>query len=204
MTEKRPVIYAIDFDGTICENKWPEIGEPIQSTVDYIRDIQERGDQWILYTMCDDDKLDEAMSWLALHGLHPDAVNDNLPQMKAFYGNNPRKVFANVYIDDHNAGGLFLAKDYGMDFGGAIRALKEGKKVARRYWVEDGRRLTVLSQSEIDKFVADTLAVFNGTDIEVKIEQHAGISMLEKGRIIQMSWSPTMEDMFSEDWVIIG
>ncbi len=108
MSEKRPKIYAIDFDGTICENKWPGIGEPIQDTVNYILDIQERGDQWILYTMREGEKLDEAMSWLALRGLHPDEVNDNLPQMKEFYHNNPRKIFANVYIDDHNAGGLFL------------------------------------------------------------------------------------------------
>ena len=108
MSEKRPKIYAIDFDGTICENKWPGIGEPIKDTVNYIFDIQERGDQWILYTMRDGAKLDEALSWLAARGLRPNAVNDNLPQMKAFYGNNPRKVFANVYIDDHNAGGLFL------------------------------------------------------------------------------------------------
>lgn len=108
MSEKRPTIYAIDFDGTICTNKWPGIGEPIRNTVNYILDIQQRGDQWILWTMRDDERLDEALSWLALHGLYPDAVNDNLPQMKKFYGNNPRKIFANVYIDDHNAGGLVL------------------------------------------------------------------------------------------------
>ena len=114
MSEKRPTIYAIDFDGTICTNKWPEIGEPIQDIVNYILDIQERGDQWILYTMREGEKLDEAMSWLALRGLHPDAVNDNLPQMKAFYGNNPRKVFANYYIDDHNACGLILPPLFGV------------------------------------------------------------------------------------------
>ncbi len=77
--------------------------------MNYILDIQERGDQWILYTMREGEKLDEAMSWLALRGLHPDEVNDNLPQIVKYYGgSNPRKVFANVYIDDHNAGGLFL------------------------------------------------------------------------------------------------
>lgn len=36
-------------------------------------------------------------------------VNDNLPEMCEFYHNNPRKIFANVYIDDHNAGGLVFA-----------------------------------------------------------------------------------------------
>jgi hypothetical protein len=38
--------------------------------------------------------------------LSPDAVNDNIEELKREFGNNPRKVFANVYIDDHNAGGL--------------------------------------------------------------------------------------------------
>lgn len=33
-------------------------------------------------------------------GLEFDAVNANLPEMVAHWGNNPRKVFADVYIDD--------------------------------------------------------------------------------------------------------
>lgn len=101
-------IYAIDFDGTIVENRFSDIGPAIKETVDFIKAIQERGDKWILYTMREGDYLMQAMDWLAFRDLHPDAVNDNLPEMKEFYGNNPRKIFANVYIDDHNAGGLRL------------------------------------------------------------------------------------------------
>ena len=44
-------------------------------------------------------------------GPSTDAVNDNLPDMKEFLGGNPRKVFANFYIDDHNAGGVVLPGD---------------------------------------------------------------------------------------------
>ena len=56
--------------------------------------------------MREEEYLVEALSFLALHNLSPDAANDNLPEICEFYKNNPRKIFANVYIDDHNAGGL--------------------------------------------------------------------------------------------------
>ena len=103
------MIFAIDFDGTIVENKFPEIGKLKPEAENFIRDLRARGDKWILYTMREGAVLDEAVRFLYDHGLRPDAVNDNLPEMCEFYGNNPRKVFANVYIDDHNAGGLSFA-----------------------------------------------------------------------------------------------
>ena len=100
------MIYAIDFDGTIVSNDYPEIGVFLNEAIDFIKALQARGDKWILYTMREGEKLDEALVYLTQFGLRPDAVNDNLPEIIAAFGNNPRKVFANVYIDDHNAGGL--------------------------------------------------------------------------------------------------
>jgi len=100
------MIFAIDFDGTIVENRFPEIGDIKPEALEFIQDLQQRGDKWILYTMREAEHLERALDYLRALNLIPDAVNDNLPEMKEFYGNNPRKVFANVYIDDHNAGGL--------------------------------------------------------------------------------------------------
>lgn len=37
------MIYAIDFDGTIVENKFPQIGELNQHTADFIRHIKSAG-----------------------------------------------------------------------------------------------------------------------------------------------------------------
>ena len=108
MSEKRPTIYAIDFDGTIVCNKWPDIGEGVPEVMAFIGQIQQRGDKWILWTMRESERLEQALSWLAVHGLFPNAINDNLPELQKAFKNNPRKVFANVYIDDHNAGGLTL------------------------------------------------------------------------------------------------
>ena len=100
------MIFAIDFDGTIVEDAFPEIGRLRPEAENFIRALQARGDKWILYTMREDESLDAAFEFLHAHGLIPDAVNDNLPEMCRRYRNNPRKVYADVYIDDHNAGGL--------------------------------------------------------------------------------------------------
>ena len=100
------MIYAIDFDGTIVENKFPAIGAINPEAEQFIRQIKANGDKWILYTMREGRLLDEAIDFLCGKGLAPDAANDNLPELCEAFKNNPRKIFANVYIDDHNAGGL--------------------------------------------------------------------------------------------------
>lgn len=105
-SERTFTLYAIDFDGTIVKNKWPGIGDPIAEVVNLILDIQKRGDKWILYTMREGDLLQKALDECDRLGLKPDAVNDNLPYLKCAFGNNPRKIYADVYIDDHNDGGL--------------------------------------------------------------------------------------------------
>lgn len=104
---KYPIIYAVDFDGTLCENKFPEIGSPNTSLINFLKAEQFIGSVIILWTMREDELLDAAVDWLREFGLKPDVVNDNAPFMKEFYGNNPRKVFADVYFDDHNAKGFF-------------------------------------------------------------------------------------------------
>ena len=102
------MIYAIDFDGTIVKNAWPEIGELKPEAEAFISQIQRDGEKWILWTLRAGEKLDEAIDFLREHGLHPDAVNDNLPEVQRHWPENPnpRKVFADVYIDECNAGGL--------------------------------------------------------------------------------------------------
>lgn len=95
-------IIAVDFDGTLCENKWPEIGEANESLIQYLKKRQEEGDKLILWTNRVDDKLDAAVAWSAEHGIIFDAVNDNLPEIVESFGTNCRKIFANEYIDDRN------------------------------------------------------------------------------------------------------
>ena len=94
-------IIAVDFDGTLCDSNYPELGEPIRYIIDYIKEQQEQGALIILLTMRENELLCEAVEWCEQQGLKFDAVNDNLPHMKEFFRNNPRKIFANEYIDDH-------------------------------------------------------------------------------------------------------
>ncbi len=95
-------IYAFDFDGTLVRNCFPNIGTPISSVINLAINLREKGHYIILNTMREGRYLDEALIFCKKMGLEFDAVNDNLPHMKKFYKNNPRKIFANYYIDDHN------------------------------------------------------------------------------------------------------
>ena len=95
-------IIAVDFDGTLCENKWPEIGEPNKELIDYLKEQKETGVKLILWTCRVGEILENAVKWSAEQGLIFDAVNENLPEVIAFMGGDTRKIFANEYIDDRN------------------------------------------------------------------------------------------------------
>ena len=96
------MIYTIDFDGALCVNRYPEIGEPRRDMIRAVLDAQRAGDRFILWTCRVGERLEEAVAWSAAQGITFDAVNDNLPDMIALYKNNCRKVFADGYIDDRN------------------------------------------------------------------------------------------------------
>ena len=98
------MIIAVDFDGTLCENAWPDIGEPNRELIDFLIKRRKQGDKLILWTMRESWALLNAIYWCNEHGLQFDAINDNLAEQQEKYHNNPRKVYADLYIDDHNAG----------------------------------------------------------------------------------------------------
>ena len=101
------MIIAIDFEGTICRNKYPEIGEPMPLAIESIKELKERGHDLILWTCRQGDLLDDAVKWCKEHGISFDLVNEHEPNnLKAFGGVSGNKVFANIYIDDRNLGGF--------------------------------------------------------------------------------------------------
>lgn len=91
---------AIDFDGTLCKNEYPGIGEPIEIVIREAKRKQAEGCGLILWTCREGKLLDEAIDWCREHGLVFDAINDNLPEWKEMFQNNPRKVGATEYWDD--------------------------------------------------------------------------------------------------------
>ena len=105
------MIIAVDFDGTLVENDFPNIGKAISITQDFIRERIKEGDKVILWTCRTGKYLDEAIRYCKSIGIIFDAVNDNLPETADEYGDNPRKVFADIYLDDRNA---TIVNDLGM------------------------------------------------------------------------------------------
>lgn len=71
-------IIAVDFDGTLCENKWPAIGEPNTELIDYLKTEMDRGSKLILWTCRSDGELYDAVEWCTKHGFIFDSINKNL------------------------------------------------------------------------------------------------------------------------------
>lgn len=100
---QHPKIIAIDFDGCLCKNCYPEIGSPNWIAIFSAINEQKSGAKLILWTCRQGDLLKRAVLWCVRHGLYFDAVNDNLPEMiEVFNGSNSRKIFANEYWDDRS------------------------------------------------------------------------------------------------------
>ena len=95
-------IIAIDFDGTLCVNRWPDIGKPIHKIINYVKDQKKKGAKLILWTCRTGEKLEAAIIWCERMGITFDAVNENLPETIAVFGQDTRKIFAHEYIDDRS------------------------------------------------------------------------------------------------------
>lgn len=94
-----PSIIAVDFDGTLVKNEFPEIGEINWFVWEAVQKAQAEGKKIILWTSRTGTMLDNAVDFCTRHGLKFDAVNDNIDEVKAL-GWDARKVFATMYIDD--------------------------------------------------------------------------------------------------------
>ena len=93
---------AIDFDGTLCTNDYPNIGEPNWEIIAEAKMEQANGAGLILWTCREGEMLDAALKACEEWELHFDVVNESLPSWKKEYGNNPRKVGASEYWDDRS------------------------------------------------------------------------------------------------------
>lgn len=93
-------IYAVDFDGTLAETKFPEIIKPYFRMFMKCKEIRQRGDILILWTCRCGKDLEDAVEFCRKHGLEFDYVNENVPENVERFGNDSRKIFAHEYIDD--------------------------------------------------------------------------------------------------------
>ncbi len=99
------MIIAIDFDGTIVEHRYPEIGKIRPFAFETIKALQSKKHQVILWSHRAGRLLDEAVEFCRKNGVEFYAVNKNYPEEK-WDANDSRKILADIYIDDRNLGGL--------------------------------------------------------------------------------------------------
>ena len=89
-------IIGIDFDGTIVEHMYPEIGTPVPGALETMKDLIQQGHKIILWTMRSGDKLQTAVDYLTAAGIELYGVNMNPDQ---HWSTSP-KAYCHVYIDD--------------------------------------------------------------------------------------------------------
>jgi len=104
------MIIAVDFDGTIVENRYPDIGPELPFAIESLKKIQNRGEhQLILWTVREGPLLEAAVEFCRSKGLEFYAHNQNHPDSEM--GGQSRKLNADLFIDDRNLGGL---PDWGL------------------------------------------------------------------------------------------
>ena len=112
---------AVDFDGTIVENRFPEIGEERPFAVDTLKMLIQDRHQLILWSCREGQLLEDAVNWCRERGVEFYAVNRDYPEEST--ENNPhfsRKLKADLFIDDRNIGGL-------PDWGTIYQMISRGK-----------------------------------------------------------------------------
>ena len=73
------MVIAVDFDGTIVEHRYPEIGEEIPFAIETLKMLIADRHKVILYTMRNGELLDEAVKWCSDRGVEFYAVNSDVP-----------------------------------------------------------------------------------------------------------------------------
>jgi hypothetical protein len=91
---------AVDFDGTLSFGKWPGVGPANTKLINFLLHRKSKGDKLILWTCRANKELEDAVIWCQEQGLVFDSVNDNLPEVVAYYGVTSRKISCDYYIDD--------------------------------------------------------------------------------------------------------
>ena len=99
------LIIAVDFDGTIVEDAYPNIGKPQIFAFETLKKLQEEGHRLILWTYRSGLKLEEAVKFCKDNGIVFYAVNKSFSE-EEYDESISRKIHADIFIDDRNIGGF--------------------------------------------------------------------------------------------------
>lgn len=114
------MIIAIDFDGTIVEHRYPQIGREIPFATETLKMLIKDRHKLILWTVREGELLQEAVEWCRQRGVEFYAVNQDYPEEKTEDMGYSRKLKVDMFIDDRNLGGL-------PDWGTIYRMISEKK-----------------------------------------------------------------------------
>lgn len=89
------MIISVDYDGTLEING--RLNIPL---IEKLKSDQRNGHFIILNTCREGASLIKALRLCKSCGIIFNSVNENLPMIVKQFGYNPRKIFADVYIDD--------------------------------------------------------------------------------------------------------
>ncbi|PNP94776.1 hypothetical protein BMT55_00005 [Listeria newyorkensis] len=91
---------AVDFDGTIVHDCYPEIGKLIDGAKETLVQIREAGGEIIIWTCREGLDKEACIDFMKNMSIPFDYINCNHPDLIKKFGNDCRKIGAEVYIDD--------------------------------------------------------------------------------------------------------
>jgi hypothetical protein len=106
---------CVDFDGTIVDHRFPEIGPPVPGALEWMQKWHQAGARLILFTMRSDggksgNALSLAVDYLRQNGIELYGINKNPTQV---HWTNSPKAYGNIYVDDAAFGcPLILPEDF--------------------------------------------------------------------------------------------
>jgi len=100
------MIIAVDFDGTLHDAQYPAIGSPLPGAVEVMQQLRKDGHTLIIWTCRAGVYYDEMLQWLDMMQIPFDLVNEHDSGVLKAFGVDTRKIYADIYIDDHNVGGI--------------------------------------------------------------------------------------------------
>jgi len=99
---------AIDFDGTLFEDNYPDVGPPIWRVINAAKKEKESGSELILWTTRRGPSLNAAVHACTSAGLEFDAINKSCQDWIDYWGEDTRKVGADEYWDDRSVNPRYL------------------------------------------------------------------------------------------------
>lgn len=97
---------AVDFDGTIVSDRYPEIGKELPFATATLRQLMGDGHKLILWTVREGELLQEAVDWCEKKGVRFYAVNKDYDEEATQGKHYSRKLKADIFIDDRGIAGL--------------------------------------------------------------------------------------------------